>query len=104
MKVALDSHTSIVYRTSIPYLENNLFVFNGYDSISTNYFPDIIRISLDKIAENSLTFELIKSNENRPSLRGNTAFSLVGNKVYVFGGANVDIVSGDLWTLNLDNN
>lgn len=86
------------------YLENNLFIFNGYDSISTNYFQDIIKINLDNLANNSLTFESIKSDGNRPSLRGNVASSLVGNKVYIFGGTNVDLVSGDLWTLNLDNN
>ncbi len=37
-------------------LENYLYVMNGYDSISTNYFNDIIKISLDKIGESVLTY------------------------------------------------
>lgn len=77
---------------------------NGFDARSTNYFADVVKICLDGIAEDKLTYEIIKAEGNRPSLRGNASCCLVGGTVYLFGGGNVDDSFGDLWSWEIESN
>lgn len=95
--LALDSHASVVYSTYDFNSENHLYIFHGYDSISTNYITDIIKISLERLGEDQLAYEIIKANGTAPAPRGNASVCLVGDTVFVFGGGCVDDAYGDLW-------
>ena len=77
--------------------ENHLYIFHGYDAISTNYITDIIKISLERLGEDQLTYEIIKVSGDVPAPRGNASVCLVGNTVFIFGGGCVDDAYGDLW-------
>jgi hypothetical protein len=104
LALALDSHAAVVYSSypSIP--ENHLYLLNGFDSLTSNYFADVCKICLDGISEDKLTYEIIKTEVSRPSPRGNASCCLVGGLVYLFGGGNVDDSYGDLWSYDLDSN
>lgn len=65
-----------------------MYILGGYDSKSTDYSNVVIQINLEKIAENDLTFRVIKT-EVAPSRRANASCCLVGNEIYMFGGGNI---------------
>jgi hypothetical protein len=79
-----------------------MYVLNGYDSISTNYFGDIIKISLDKLSEDQLTYEIIKCGGSKPIPRGNSSCCIVGSLIFMFGGGSVDEAYGDLWSWDIE--
>jgi hypothetical protein len=75
----------------------------GYDSQSTNYQKDVVRISLLKIEQNVLEFQIVGGGGQQPSPRGNAGCCLFQDQIYVFGGGNSDDVFADfwLWDINL---
>lgn len=78
-----------------------MYIIGGYDSISTEYLDSVIKIDLSKVSEDILTYEIIKE-ENGPYKRANSSCCLVENKIYLFGGGNMENVFDDLWIFEIE--
>jgi hypothetical protein len=62
----------------------------------------IIKISLENVQDDILTYEILNPGEKFPNPRGNTSCCLAGNEIYLFGGGNVEDVYGDFWSWDIE--
>ena len=83
------------------YSETDLYLIGGYDANETKFMTSVVKISLDKISDDELTFQIIQS-ETMPAPRGNATCCLADNQIFLFGGGRVDESYNDLWIWNIE--
>ena len=75
-----------------------MFIFGGFDSVSAEYYPYTVKVSLERLKEDRLTYQIIKGG---PPPRASSSYCLLGSKIYTFGGGKVDEVFDDFWVFDV---
>ena len=82
---------------SLNLYNNKVFLFGG-DNNETFYYNDLYTFDLI-----TLTWNTITTYGEIPSNRSEHSSVIIGNKLWLYGGKNVNGYLGDLYTLDLDN-